>query len=441
MTDSKSLSRRIFIQSTGRGATALAAMASNAPAVLGTDSPNETIGVGCIGIGVRGGTLVNQVAGMDGVKIVAVCDVYKPHLHKGVERSNNPDVKTYEDYRKLLEDKDVDTVVIATPDHWHSQILIDASNAGKDIYIEKGWTRTLDEAKRMLATIKKNKTVMQLGHQGRESTAGLQAKELIDAGKLGEVTLVRTGRFMNGTRDHAVWRWYGWYDYYVRPNPDDVVRDLNWDLWLGPAPKRPFSMERFWHWRCYWDYGTGGAGDLLSHELDFVQMILGHGIPDACMCSGWNALLHDGREFPDTWNAIYSFEKQNRTVTFDCSMNTSALSQNPEFYGKDAVLKCDSIAQGVRDFEVYVEGTSDQYQQQIKEGKISTNKPFLKFDPSKTPEQPPHMLDFFNCVRSRGKTKCNEDEAFIETVTFLMSVESYHQKRQVRWDPEKQEIV
>jgi predicted dehydrogenase len=397
--------------------------------------------VGCIGLGVRGGTLIREVVGVEGTKVVAVCDVYKPHLQKGVERSGNPSVRTYLDYPDLLADANVDAVVIATPDHWHSKILIDAANAGKDIYIEKGWTRTIPEAKAMLAAVKKNKVVMQLGHQARESTPGFQAGRLIEEGLLGPVTLVRTGRFENRPLGQNIWRWYGDYTEYRRPDPAQVQRDLDWDRWLGPAPKCPFSMEHFWHWRCYWNYGTGIAGDLLSHEIDFVQSILRHGIPDTCTCTGLNALLKDGREVPDTWHTAYEFEKQGRTVTFVCSMNTSALVQAPEFYGKEAVLKFDAIAHNVTTFDVYAEPRSEKYEPRIKRGEITSGRPFASFDPSKTPQQPSHMQDFFNCVRSRSKPKCNEDEAFIEAATLIMSVTAYKEKRQVRWDPQKQEVV
>jgi predicted dehydrogenase len=200
-------------------------------------------------------------------------------------------------------------------------------------------------------------------------------------------------------------------------------------------------MEHFWHWRCYWNYGTGVAGDLLSHEIDFAHAILGHGIPDTCVCLGQNTLLHDGREVPDTWNTIYGFEKSGCVVTFNCSMNTGEPLQPPEFRGKEAYLKFDSIAQSVSTFDVVAEPTSKKYAGDVRSGKIKRGQPFRTFDPSKTPEQPHHMQDFINCVRSRKRPKCHEDEAFIETATFLMSIASYKEKRQVRWDPQREEIV
>lgn len=427
MYDPLNLNRRQFLQNTGKAATTLAAASTFAPALLAAKAPNEIIGVGCIGLGTRGGDLINSVVPVPGVKVVAVCDVYGPHRQKGIDRSQNPDTKTYVDYHELLADKNVDAVVIATPDHWHCPIVVDAANAKKDIYCEKGFSRTLPEAKRMREAIKQNQIVFQLGHHARQSTAALQAKELIAQGILGPITLVRTGRFMSSDPAHPTWRWYGYYNQWNRPDPVQVAKDVSWDLWLGPAPKIPWNERHFWHWRCYWAYGTGQAGDLLSHELDFVQYLLGHGIPDTCCCAGLNALLKDDREVPDTWVATYQFEKPGRTITFTGSMDSN-VGQPVEICGKDATLRFDGIAHDVTRFTIRQEGRQ--------------NRPDVpaEYERGKTPGQPNHMVDFFNCVRSRGTPKCPVDEAFIETATYLMSVESYQQRRQVHWDSVKEEI-
>jgi len=336
-------------------------------------------------------------------------------------------VKAYVDYRELLADPRVDAVVIGAPDHWHCQMVLDAVKAGKDIYCEKGFSRTLEEAKRMRKAIKESKIVFQLGHQARQITAALQAKEIIAQGLLGPITLVRTGRFMSSDPSHPMWRWYGYYSQWNRPDPAQVVKDVNWELWLGSAPRIPWNERHFWHWRCYWAYGTGQAGDLLSHEMDFLQYVLGHGIPDTCSCLGLNALLQDDRDIPDTWAATYQFEKLGRTVTFTGSMNTN-IGQPVEICGKEATLSFDGIAHDVNGFDIIREGYTKR---ELPEG----------YARGKTPPQPNHMQDFFNCVRSRALPKCHVDEAFVETATYLMSVESYKRKALVRWDPAREEIV
>jgi predicted dehydrogenase len=269
--------------------------------------------------------------------------------------------------------------------------------------------------------------VFQLGHQARQATCALQARELIAQDILGPITLVRTGRFKSTEPTHPNWRWYGYYDQWNRPDPAQVAKDVNWELWLGPAPRIPWNERHFWHWRCYYAYGTGYAGDLLSHELDFVQYLLGHGIPDTCACLGLNALLRDDREVPDTWAATYQFEKPGRTVTFTGSMNTTD-SQPVTICGRDATLRFDAIAHDVSSFEIT---PADYYKRpDLPKG----------YERGKTPPQPNHMVDWVNCIRSRGTPKCSTDEAFIETATFLMSLVSQQERRVVRWDAAREEI-
>src|ERR1017187_10458712 len=159
------LNRPEFLRTTGQAATPLAAVSPFAPAILSAASPGKTIGVGCVGLGTRGGDLIDAVAHAPNVKVVAVSDVYGPHRQKGIQRSLNPETKAYVDYRELLADRNVDAVVIATRDHWHCQMVLDAVKAGKDIYCEKGFSRTLAEAKLMRDALKKSKVVFQLGHQ------------------------------------------------------------------------------------------------------------------------------------------------------------------------------------------------------------------------------------------------------------------------------------
>ncbi len=428
MNHNSNLSRRTFLRATGQAATALAASSAMAPALLSSPASAKVIGVGGIGLGTRGGDLINAVVHAPNVKVVAVSDVYGPHRLKGVQRSLNPEVKAYLDYRELLADPKVDAVVIAAPDHWHCQMVLDAAKAGKDIYCEKGFARTLPEAKLMRDALRKSRVVFQLGHHARQATCALQAKELIAQNVLGPITLVRTGRFKPSEPAHPNWRWYGYYEQWERPDPARVQKEVDWDLWLGPAPKIPWNERHFWHWRCYYAYGTGYAGDLLSHEMDFVQYLLGHGIPDSCVCSGVNALLHDDREVPDTWAATYEFEKPGRTVIFTGSMNSTA-NQPVELCGRDATLRFDGIAHDVTTFEI--ELAPHNRKADMPKG----------YERGKTPAQPNHMGDWVNCIRSRGTPKCSTDEAFVETATFLMSLVAQQERRRVCWDAAHEQIV
>jgi len=429
------LSRRQFVEITGKAAATAALTSVAFPSItLGADPTANPVKVGHIGLGVRGGRLIQYTASIPSAKVVAVCDVYKPHLQKGVNRSHNPEVKTYHDYHDLLDDPEIEAVVIACPDHWHEKMLIDAMKAGKDVYCEKGWTTSVTAAKRMRAAVKKYDRVMQLGHQGRQHAAADVAKKMIEDGALGDVTLIKIGRYFNGTEDRPPWRWYGDYSNYKHPDPKEVIKDLDWKRWLGSSKRIDFNERHFWHWRCYWEYGTGQAGDLLSHETDFIQSITNHGIPSTCNCSGLNAFWKDDREVPDSWMTTYQWEEKNCTMQFEGIQNSKRM-QTPEFVGRDARMIFNDIGQAASRFEVYADDRAyvpSQY---------PAPKPTFKFAAGREHRKPSHMENFLTCVRTRKKSWCNEDEAFIEAVTLLMSVESYKKKKQVRWDSRKERIV
>ena len=426
MNDRSSLTRRSLLAA---GVATLAA-----PAVVrGVEPTAEPVRVGHIGAGTRGWDLLRHTGSIHEAKVVAVCDVYGPHRQRGLEAGRNPEAKGYTDYRDVLADPKVEAVIIATPDHWHEQMVVDAANAGKAVYCEKGLAPTVDAAKHMRDAVRKNDTVFQLGHQGRQHPATAVAGKLLRDGRVGPVTLIKTGRYFNGTRERAPWRWYGYYTHWDRPDPKEVISDLDWEAWLGPAPKIDFNERHFWHWRCYWAYGTGQAGDLLSHEMDHVQCVLGWGIPETCLCAGQLTYYKDDREIPDVWIAAYGFEQRDCTVTFEGCMNSNR-QQTPEYVGKSGRLVFDGIGQDANNYRIFDDRPAFPFQGGITE-------PAEVYDAAKAPQWPTHMQDFLRCVRTGERPKCHMDEAFIEVVTYLMSVASYKEKRQVRWDPEREVIV
>ena len=406
-----------------------------APSVLRGEEPiKESVRLGHIGVGTRGKDVLRAAASNPGCRIVAVCDVYGPHLRDAAQMSGNPDVKSYVDYRELLSDPKVEAVVIATPDHWHEQMLLDAISAGKDVYCEKGWTTSIAAAKRMRDAVRKSGTVMQLGHQGRQHAAADIAREMLQSGRIGEITMVNTGRFFIGDLEHPPWRWYGGYSQYERPDPKQVIKELDWERWLGPAPSIDFNERHFWHWRCYNAYGTGQAGDLLTHEMDLVQSVLRYGIPDTCLTHAHNAFWKDDRESPDTWFSSFVFEKHDCAVLFQGSMN-STRKQTPEFMGRDGRLVFNDIGQNATMFEIYGQGPA------YKPAVYPQPRPDFFFTAGKEHRKPDHLSDFLNCVRTREKPLCNEDEAFIETAVLVMSFESHRLGRMVRWDADREEIA
>lgn len=394
----------------------------------------DPVRVAQIGIGTRGVGLLSVAGSKKGARVVALCDVYKPHLERGIPLANNPEVKTYGNYREMLNDPKIEAVIIATPDHWHEQMLIDCIAAGKDVYCEKGWTTSIESAKRMRKAVKDAGAIMQLGHQGRQHVAADEGRKRIEQGAIGHVTKILTGRYFNGSAERPPWRWYSNYSNYVRPDPKQVIKDLDWEQWLGKCPSIEFNERHFWHWRCYWPYGTGQCGDLLSHELDQVQSVLRYGIPDTCISQGRVAHWHDDRETPDTWTSSYAFEKQNCTVTYEGSM-ASNRGQSPEYIGTEGRLIYNSIGQNATMFEIF----EDKIAHHI--ARHPGLEPREFFAPTREHRRPDHMEEFFQAVRTREKTRCNEDEAFIETAVLVMAIEAYKQKREVRWDAEKEQIV
>ncbi len=430
-------SRREFLQTTGKTATATFAASHIAPNILRGAEPtseSEPVRVAQIGIGTRGTKLLSDSASKKNCKVIAICDVYKPHLERGIPLANNPDVKTHSDYKEVLNNPKVEAVIIATPDHWHEQMLLDCIAAGKDVYCEKGWTTSIDAAKRMRKAVKDAKAVMQLGHQGRQLAAAYVGGEMIAKGEIGEVTLVNTGRFFNGSPERPPWRWYGAYSNYERPDPKQVIKDLDWKAWLGNCPEIEFNERHFWHWRNYWAYGTGQCGDLLSHELDQVQTVLKYGIPDSCTSHGRINYWKDDREIPDTWQSTFMFEENDCMVTYEGCMN-SRRGQSPEYIGRDGRLIYNSIGQNASMFEIFDDESAHRIARRPR------LEPKFFFSPDEKHRRPDHMQDFLNCVRNREKPSCDEDQAFIETATLMMAANAYHEKRELRWDKEKEEIV
>ncbi len=427
MSKQREMSRRTML--------ATSAMALAAPAFIrNVGAAQEPVRIGLIGGGTRGIDIARHLGALDSAQVTAVCDVYAPHLERAIEAAGNPDAARYVDYQALLDDPNVEAAVIATPDHWHERMVIDAADAGKAIFCEKPLATSMDEAKRMRDAVERNNTVFQLGHQGRQHAATAAAGRLIkDENRIGPVTLVKTGRYFNGTLEQAPWRWYGYYSQWDRPDPGEVQENLDWERWLGPAPEIPFNERHFWHWRCYWPYGTGQAGDLLSHEFDHVQSVLGWGVPDTCMCTGQIAYYDDDREVPDTWLANYQYEERKCAFSYEGVMN-SGREQPPEYVGREGRIIFNGIGQDASDFRIYGDHAAYPHMGRYAESNDGYDRQ------AEGGRWPSHMEDFLQCVRTGEQPKCNIDEAFIGAATLLMSVESYVSQRAVRWNRETETI-
>lgn len=296
-----------------------------APAVA---SPNDRIQVGIIGVGARVQPgLLDAALTVPGVEVVGVCDAYRGRVARMLERLAGR-AKAYADYRALLADPSIDAVIISTPDHWHERQTIDALEAGKDVYLEKPMTLTVDEGPRIIAAAERSGRVLQIGSNGMSSLLQQTAREIVASGKLGEITLVRA----NYDRNTASGAWQ-----YPIP-PDANEQSVDWEMFLGPAPRRPFSLERFFRWRCYWDYSGGIATDLFVHLMTTIHYVMGATVPELVVATGVNYRHQETHEVPDTLNASALYGKERFSVSLSATFNNSGSDNGFVILGSEGSL-------------------------------------------------------------------------------------------------------
>ena len=265
---------------------------------------NNAIRVGVIGAGSRMNGLLGAADKAGPYQIVAVSDVYAPHRDAVKERSNGL-ATTHLDYREVLE-KEIDAVFIASPDHWHVRMAADALAAGKDVYLEKPVTHTLEEGATLTRAVRSGKQILQCGTQQRSGAHYKRAKqEIFDAGKLGNVVFAR-----------AVWHNFPWQSRTIPSLPKPA--GLNWDLFLGPAPHVPYETARYSSWRSYHDYGNGLLADILTHWADVAQWMLSDSKPVSAVALGGDFQLHGDLTNPDTVSAIVRYKNWN--LNFESSV-------------------------------------------------------------------------------------------------------------------------
>ena len=348
------LNRRSFMIATG-----LTALASTR--VLGA---NDTIRVGVIGAGRRMRNLLDAAEKAGLYQIVAVSDVYSPNCDAVRERSNGL-ATTHLDYREVLQ-QNVDAVFIASPDHWHVRMAVDALAAGKDAYLEKPVTHTMEEGAVLTRAVRSSKQILQCGMQQRSWTHFRDAVDLIQAGSLGRIPLVRTFWWQNYQRN---WK-----------TKTTDVQALDWKLWLGGAPDQPFSEEKFNNWRWFWNFGGGAMTDLFTHWIDVVHWGMKSDQPrEAQMLA--DKYVFEQWDCPDTIQAAFRYPGFD--VVYEGMMNSSIDDGGIEFRGTEATLKIDRGG-----FAVYREGVEKG------QNPVLTERSFR--DGTIT-----HVENFFDCIKSR----------------------------------------
>ncbi len=410
------------------------------------------------------------------VELTGVCDVFDVNAERGLAASKNDvrpgsdsgqlkGAKRYRHYQEMLESNDVDAVIIATPDHWHSQMTIDAAEAGKHIYLEKCITRTEEEVYKVSDAVKKSGIVFQLGHQNHQQESHIKAKEIIDKGILGRINLIETCTNRNSPNG----AWY--YDIHKEGSP----KTIDWDQFQEPAPhKVPFSAERFFRWRCWFDYGTGLSGDLLSHEFAAINQIMELGIPETAVASGgiyffndkWGKKkeyqMHEVRDVPDVFHVVFEYPKKDLTLIYSATL-ANGNGRGRMIMGHDATM---IVGDAV---EVRIEYESTRFREKIEDKLIDTSEPLISYTPGskgidavtsateryfaqkgllytyrggkRVDTTHLHVQDWINCIRSGETPKCDINLGFEEGIACHMATRSYLEGRKVTWDPKKQRIV
>ena len=312
----RGIGRRQFMQRSLVGAAAAPAIVhvlSGEAAASQAVAANDRIQVGIIGVGARVQSGVLQAAvAVPGVEVIGVCDAYKGRVTRSLERLGSQ-AKDYGDWRAMLADKSIDAVIIATPDHWHKQQTIEALAAGKDVYLEKPMTLTIEEGPEMYGAAEKSGRILQIGSNGMSSKLQQTARELVQSGKLGAIHLIRANYDRNS--ESGAW-------LYPIP-PDADPKSVNWDMFLGPAQKRPFSLERFFRWRCYWDYSGGISTDLFVHLMTTIHYVMGATAPESVLATGANYRHQKTHEVPDTLSASAVYGKENFMVSLGGTFNNT----------------------------------------------------------------------------------------------------------------------
>lgn len=310
------INRRDFIRQSAATGAALGLGANSVRgAVFNYDranTPAEKINIGFIGVGARAHQVMGDILGMPQFEVVGLCDAYKGRLDRALERTGGRP-KVYRDHRELLAAPGIDAVYIGTPDHWHKDHAIAALEAGKDVYLEKPLTYTISEGTEIINAVRKTGKILQVGSQNISTPIQQKAREIIASGRLGQITMIRA----SVNRNSAGGSWV-----YPIP-PDATEKTVDWSMFLGSAPQRPFSLERFFRWRCFSDYSGGMATDLFVHLMTTIHYIMGAQAPDMVMAASSLYRWKDGRDVGDTINAILQYP-EGFTVNLSGTFNNES---------------------------------------------------------------------------------------------------------------------
>jgi predicted dehydrogenase len=360
---------------------------------------NDRLRIGVIGAGGRMRQLLNA-AESTGVpfEIVSVNDVYTPRRDEVKTRPSATAATTSGDYREVLDNKDVDAVIIATPDHWHVRIAVAALAAGKDVYLEKPVTHTLEEAAALQKSVRSSKQILQSGMQQRSWAHFRNAVDLIQGGALGQVTQVRT---------------YWWQNYSLNwaPKPVDVAQ-LDWKQWLGGAPDQPFSLEKYNRWRWFWNFGGGAMTDLFTHWIDVAQWAMKADEPTMALMLG-DKYVFKQWDCPDTIQAAFRYPGFD--VVYEGMMSSSIDDGGLEFRGTQATLKITRAGMSIFHENVKTDRNPILKEESFEDGTTS------------------HMRNFFDCLKTRKEPNAPVEAGIAAARAGHIGNLAYHRGGKTLW--------
>jgi len=436
--DARRTTRRTFL-----GAAATAMTSASYVRVLGA---NDRIGVGFIGFGLIGKQHIADFKKFDDVDIMALCDVYKPRLDEGLAYIGNPNARGYGDFRKMYENKDIQGVVVATPDHWHALQTILACAAGKDVYVEKPMTLFIEEGRWMIEAARRYKRVVTVGTQRRQGKGVAEARKVVESGTLGKIHSVRIASYRNI------------YPGFGKTAASDPPPGFDYDMWLGPAEKKPYTAHRgLYHFRWFWDYSGGQMTNLGAHIIDQVLYVMNAKSPTRVSSVGGRYALEDDGETPDLQDAMWEFP--GFVLNF-AIRETNALRGDPAARGQVYLgTKGSLILAG--GWEVVPESKSDPVNdippfagQPIGGPVRSDTRPVPWIQASKGGVESDarygtggedtlsmNERDWLNCMRARKQPFCDVESGHRVAVVCNLANVSLRLGRSIRWDPEKEQVI
>jgi predicted dehydrogenase len=392
---------------------------------------NNRVRLGFIGLGNRGDQVLDAFLKHPDAEVIAICDIYQPYLDFAAKKIGaHP--QQFKDYRKLLELKDVDAVVISTPDHWHALQTIHACQAGKDVYVEKPLSLRVAEGRRMIEAVRQHKRVSQVGIHRRSISFCRELAEFIRSGGIGKVSVARAFHIQNE-----------WPKGIGNPPNENPPADFDWEAWLGPAPTKAYNKNRaFYRFRWFYDYSGGQVTNFGVHYLDLIHSALGHDAPLAVTAMGGKFAVEDNREIPDTLEVMWKYPGETLVTFSQFNANAASASARPaeiEFRGTKGTLYLTGNG-----YEVVPEAvTQNEFPARspltrAADAKYRADaKPLIepkKVSGAGSGETVPHARNFLDCVKSRAKCNCDIETGHRSTSTTLIANIAYQTKSYLEWD-------